>query len=171
MTTDGDYEPGTITAEIARGEALETEGNEAVAIAHFEALTARFPDDARVTFAYAGALDFAGREHDAAAQYRQALDLGLPDELRSRMYVQFGSTLRNVGDVTGAVAVLEEGAAAIPDDLGIACFLALARFTADQPAAALGGLIDALLLADARGAGLFRRYQRSLGAYAAALRE
>ena len=171
MTTAANDEQDTITAEIGRGEALEVEGNEAVAIAHFEGLMERYPGDARVTFAYAGALDYAGREHDAAAQYRRALDLGLPDELRSRMYVQFGSTLRNVGDLTGAVAVLEEGAAAFPDDLGIACFLALARHTADQPAAALGGLIEALLLADARGAGLFRRYQRSLGAYAADLRD
>ncbi len=160
-----------ITTEIERGESLETEGNEALAIAHFEGLMGRYPDDARVTFAYAGALDSAGREHDAAAQYRRALDLGLPDELRSRIYVQYGSTLRNVGDLTGAVAVLEEGAAAFPDDLAIACFLALARHSADQSPAALGGLIEALLLADSRGAGLFRRYQRSLGAYAADLRE
>lgn len=160
-----------ITSEIERGEAFETEGNEAVAVAYFEELIQRFPDDAQVVFAYAGSLDFAGREHDAARQYRRALDLGLPDDLRSRMYVQFGSTLRNVGDLNGAVAVLEEGAATFPDDLGIACFLALARHSAGREAAGLAGLLDALLHADAHGAGLFQRYQRSLGAYAADLRK
>ncbi len=160
-----------ITSEIERGEALETEGNEAVAVAHFEELIQRFPDDARVVFAYAGALDYAGREHDAATQYHRALELGLPDELRSRMYVQFGSTLRNVGDLNSAVTVLEEGAAAFPDDLGIACFLALARHSAGREAAGLAGLLEALLLADSRGMRLFQRYQRSLGAYAADLRQ
>ena len=159
-----------IPTEIDRDEALGHEGAEAESIAHFERLLGQHPDDVRVVFAYAGSLDSAGREHDAAAQYRRALDLGLPDDLRSRMVVQYGSTLRNVGDLAGSVAVLEEGATAFPDDLGIACFLALARNTAGQPDAALAGLIEALLLADSRGAGLFPRYQRSLAAYAAELR-
>lgn len=158
-----------ISTEIERGEALGREGAETESIAYFERMLDHYRDDARVVFAYAGSLDSAGREHDAAAQYRRALDLGLPDELRSRMVVQYGSTLRNVGDLAGSVAVLEEGSAAFPDDLGIACFLALARNTAGQPDNALAGLIEALLLADSRGAGLFRRYQRSLAAYAADL--
>ncbi len=163
--------PDSIPAEIERGEALGRDGAESESIAHFERMMSQHRDDARVVFAYGGSLDSAGREHDAAAQYRRALDLGLPDELRSRMYVQYGSTLRNVGDPAGSVAVLEEGAAAFPDDLGIACFLALARQSAGRPADALAGLIAALLREDARGTALFHRYQRSLGAYAAELKD
>lgn len=121
--------------------------------------------------AHAGALDYVGREHDAATHSHRAIALGLPGDLRSRMYVPFGSTLRNVGDGAGVVELLEESHAAFPDDLAIACFLALARHSAGEPAAALAGLIDALLHLDATGRGLFARYQRSLGAYAAGLQE
>ncbi len=160
-----------IADAIARGEAMERPGTVTEALAFFADLVARFPEDSRVVFAHAGALDYAGREHDAATEYRRAIALGLPADLRSRMYVQFGSTLRNVGDRAGAVALLEEGHEAFPDDLAMACFLALARHSAGEQAEALAGLIDALLHVDASGKGLFERYQRSLGAYAADLRD
>lgn len=108
---------------------------------------------------------------EAAAEYHRAIDLGLPEDLLPRMYVQYGSTLRNVGDRAGAVALLEEGMAAYPDDLAMACFLALARHSAGRESVALAGLIEALLRVDAGGTSLFQRYQRSLGAYATELRD
>ena len=157
-----------IAAEIARGEAMERPGTEDGAVTFLRDLAERFPDDARVAFAHAGALDYAGREVQAA-QYRRAIALGLPDDLRPRMYVQFGSTLRNFGDVAGAVELLEEGHEVFPDDLAIACFLALARHSAGKPSAALAGLIAALLRVDANGGELFQRYRRALGTYAAEL--
>lgn len=159
-----------IETEIARGEALSSAGRDDEAIAHFAALADRHPADARVAFARAGAFDSGGREVEAATAYQRAIALGLPEDLRPRMYVQYGSTLRNVGDPEGAVALLEEGTAAFPNDLAMACFLALARHSTGDEAEALAGLIEALLQADANGAELFSRYQRSLAAYAADLR-
>ena len=160
-----------IAADIARGEALSAADRDDEAIAHFVALAERYPEDARVAFARAGAFDSGGRERDAATEYERAITLGLPEDLLPRMYVQYGSTLRNVGDMTAAVAVLEEGSETFPDDLAIACFLALARHSDGNTAGALAGLIESLLRADANGAALFPRYQRSLAAYAADLRE
>ena len=160
-----------VAADIARDEALSAADRDDEAIDHFAALADRYPKDARVAFARAGAFDSGGRERDAAMEYERAITLGLPDDLLPRMYVQYGSTLRNVGDTAAAVAVLEEGAEAFPYDLAIACFLALARHSGGDATGALAGLIEALLRADANGAALFARYQRSLAAYAADLRE
>jgi predicted Zn-dependent protease len=169
VATPAEHDP--IEAGIARGEALSRAGEDDEAVAHFAALVARHPEDARVAFACAGALDSGGQEMEAAAEYRRAVDLGLPEDLLPQMYVQYGSTLRNVGDRAGAVALLEQGTAAYPDDLAMACFLALARYSAGRESTALAGLIEALLRLDAGGTSLFQRYQRSLGAYAADLRD
>src|SRR5687767_385542 len=102
-----------IETAIARGEAMERD-DPAGAIRHFHDLAVRHPDDARVMFAYAGALDFAGREAEAVAPYRRARELGLADDLLPRWYVQFGSTLRNIGAHAEAVALLTEGQQAYP---------------------------------------------------------
>ena len=125
-----------VTTALGEGEAL-IRANEPGAVAFHADLAIRFPNDARVAFAYAGSMDSAGDEHGALEEYRRALALGLPDDLRPRLYVQMGSTLRNVGDVAGSVALLVEGVEAFPDDLAMACFLALARHKAGQPGAAV----------------------------------
>lgn len=168
MTTPPAQADDGITGQIAAGEAL-IQADDPAAVAFHEALAARYPTDGRVAFAHAGALDSAGREDEAIVAYRHALILGLPDELRSRMVVQMGSTMRNVGDLDGAVALLETGVADFPDDIAMACFLALARHSAGQPGAAVAGLIRAILRADETGVIHLPRYQRSLRVYAADL--
>lgn len=167
MTTP-DAPDDDITGRIAAGEAL-IQSDDPAAVAFHEDLTARYPTDGRVAFAHAGSLDSAGREEEAIVAYRHALTLGLPDDLRTRMVVQMGSTLRNVGDLAGAVALLEQGVADFPDDIAMACFLALARHSAGRPGAAVAGLIRAILHADETGVIHLPRYQRSLRAYAADL--
>ncbi|HEV2527534.1 MAG TPA: tetratricopeptide repeat protein [Thermomicrobiales bacterium] len=157
-----------ITTALDHGETLIL-ADDPGAVAFHARLADRYLDDARVAFAHAGAMDSAGDEHGALREYRRALDIGLPDDLRQRLYVQMGSTLRNVGDVKGAVTLLEEGVAAFPDDLAMACFLALARHTAGQPGGAIAEVIRAILRADELGVIHLPRYQRSLRAYADAV--
>lgn len=157
-----------IEAAIAQGEAMERDDPEG-AIAWFAELEERYPDDARVLFAYAGAFDYAGREADAVAPYRRARELGLPEKLLPRWYVQLGSTLRNLGEHQQAIDLLEEGQHAYPDDVAIACFLALARQSAGDPDRALRTVIEAVLAEAHRGRIDLRGYQRALAWYAADL--
>src|SRR3954447_15205759 len=79
----------------------ENRGNEALDLAR--SLVDRYPDDPRSHFEYAGVLDFQGREADAVAPYRRAQALGLSGEDLPRLYVQLGSTLRNVGETAEAL--------------------------------------------------------------------
>ena len=154
-----------IAEAITAGEAL-IQADDPRAVAFHIDLAERYPEDARVAFALAGALDSAGREHEALTHYCQARGLGLPADLRSRMVVQMGSTMRNVGDIRGAIALLGEGVSEDPTDVAVACFLALARHSAGEPDAALAGLIRALVDAADADAVPMPRYRRSLRAYA-----
>jgi tetratricopeptide (TPR) repeat protein len=158
----------SIDSDIARGEAMEREDPEG-AIAFLEALAVQHTDDARVLFAYAGALDYAGREAEAVGPYRRAREQGLPDELLPRWYVQLGSTLRNLGEHAQAVALLAEGQQAFPEDAAIGCFLALAQQSAGDPARALRTALEVVLAADREERIDLRGYRRALGWYAADL--
>jgi Flp pilus assembly protein TadD len=154
---------------LATGDALLRPESEAAAIAHFQRVVARWPDDPRAWFGLAGAFDYAGREAEAVEPYRRARDLGLDGDDLPRWYVQFGSTLRNLGQTDEAVAVLSEGAARFPDDASIRAFRALTLHSAGRYAAALVELLE-LLLRDPAATGL-SRYRRALAAYTDDLRD
>jgi len=138
-------------------------------LAYFADVSAANPDDARAVFEYASALDSAGREEEAAREYERALALGLPDQLRQNLRIQYGSTLRNLGRHDEAVAVLREAYWSETEDLAAPAFLALALASAGRGDEGVGVLINTLLssVADPR----LRRYQRSLNAYAGELVE
>src|SRR3712207_5891842 len=72
-------------------------------------LVGRFPDDARSHFVLGGTFDFQDREAEAISPYQRAWELGLSGEDVPRFYVQYGSTLRNVGQFDESVRVLQEG--------------------------------------------------------------
>ena len=112
--------------EVARIWALnrENRGNEALDLAL--SLVERYPDDPRSHFEYAGVLDFQGREADAVVPYRRAEALGLSGDDLPRLYVQLGSTLRNIGQVEEAARFLAEGRQRFPDRAAIRVFYALA---------------------------------------------
>ena len=155
-------------AAIAEGEALSRAGRGKEAIEHFRRLVERYPDEPRAQFAYAGAFDSAGLEAEALAPYRRAMELELAGEDVPRWYVQFGSTLRNVGEVEEAVRLLSEGRERFPGDAAIRVFLALALHSAGRSGEAVFGLID-LLLSDPKGPDL-RGYERATRWYADELR-
>jgi tetratricopeptide (TPR) repeat protein len=156
-------------AEVARSWALNREGRWDEALAIVESLVARYPDDPRAHFEYAGALDFQGREAEAVAPYRKAQELGLSGDDLPRLYVQLGSTLRNIGKPWEAAHLLEEGRARFPDHAAIRAFHALALVSADCGKEAVVELLD-LVLAHSDDIDL-DGYDRALREYADALRQ
>ena len=118
--------------EVARIQALNREGSEIEALQLAGSLVERYPDDPRSHFAYAGVLDFQGREVDAVAPYRRAEALRLSGDDLPRLYVQLGSTLRNVGETSEAVRFLAEGRQRFPDHAAIRAFYALALVSAGR---------------------------------------
>lgn len=131
-------------------------------------LVARFPDDARAYFVLGGAFDFQDREFEAVAPYQRAWELGLAGDDVPRFYVQYGSTLRNVGQYDEAVRVLREGQARFPEYAAIQAFLALALLSAGRAA---DSVVTALSILTAPGASVnLDGYERALREYIAVLR-
>jgi Flp pilus assembly protein TadD len=154
--------------DIAAIWTLNREGKSEEAIAAARALVAQYPDEPRAHFEYAGALDYQGREAEAIAPYRQAQALGLSGDDIPRLYVQLGSTLRNVGELDEAVRFLEEGRSRFPDHAGIRTFLALALVSAGRCREAVVTLLD-LIAANAAHIDL-DGYDRALREYTDELR-
>lgn len=154
--------------EVARIRALNREHRWDEALDLARSLVQRLPDDPRAHFEYAGALDYQGRETEAVAPYRRAQALGLSGDDSPRLYVQLGSTLRNIGKFDEAVRFLAEGQHRFPDHAGIRVFHALALLSAGRCPEAAVALLD-LILANAGGIDL-DGYERALRAYTDELR-
>lgn len=118
--------------------------------------------DGRAAFELAGMYDSMGFESEAGAEYERALELGLDDARHAQLAVQYGSTLRNLGRVDEAIAVLR--AAPTHESTGAAprVVLALALHSAGRTDEALRVAIEAQIDA-------LPRYRRSMRDYAAAL--
>lgn len=115
-------------------------------------------------FERAGARDSAGLEREAEPLYRRAIELGLDDERRTRAVIQLASTIRNLGKVGEALALLEaeraRGGSALRDEL--AAFTALTLVSAGDPVRAASVALTAL-------APHLTLYTRSVTGYAAEL--
>ena len=122
----------------------------------------RSADDAVALFERGGARDSAGREADAEGLYRRALELGLDDERRTRCVIQLASTIRNLGKVDEALALLRveyERDPGTPMNDAAAAFYALALVSAGEPDRAASVALRAL-------APHLPRYTRSVRGYA-----
>ena len=85
------------------------EHSDADVMAAIDALVAERPvDDPVAAFEAAGARDSAGLESEAEPLYRRALELGLPEPQRGQCVIQLASTLRNLGRVDEAIALLQD---------------------------------------------------------------
>jgi tetratricopeptide (TPR) repeat protein len=136
-------------------------------VAYFRELLARHPHDRHALLEYAGALDFAGREADAATAYERAFAAGLDgDDLRQGL-VQYGSTLRNLGRYDDAVAALRQAEDQFPGHASVKAFLALALSSAGRCPEAVQVLIT--LAVDRIDSSELQQYQRPLRRYAADL--
>lgn len=143
----------------ARFDSLERD--EGVAAMH--ALADTCPaTDGRAAFELAGMYDSMGFEAEAGAEYERALEIGLDEARHAQLAVQYGSTLRNLGRLDEAIAVLQ--AAPTHEATGSAprIVLALALHSAGRKDEALRVAIEAQIDA-------LPRYQRSMRNYARAL--
>lgn len=94
--------------------------------------TQRDPSDPKGWFEYAGAFDFLGREAEALPFYQKALKLGvenLPYDEQPRLYVQMGSTLRNLKRFDEAKQLLTKGIEQYPKVEALKLFLALVEYS------------------------------------------
>lgn len=154
-------------ARARRVAAATGQGEDAPHRAVVAAAAAR-PDDVHAQAAAAYACDRLGREVEALRYYQRAFELGGPADDRAGFLLGFGSTLRNVGRVDDAVAVLAEAVLAHPDHAALRAFLALALGSAGHHALALATMLDAGL---ATSPSAFAPYRRALGEYQRALQE
>lgn len=120
--------------------------------------------DGRAAFELAGMYDSMGFEAEAGTEYERALELGLDDARHAQLAVQYGSTLRNLGRLDEAIAVLQ--AAPTHESTGSAprVVLALVLHSAGRKDEALRVAIEAQIDA-------LPRYRRSMRNYVAALTE
>ncbi|MCW2673037.1 MAG: hypothetical protein JWP14_1626 [Frankiales bacterium] len=116
-------------------------------------------------FERACAWDSTGHSDRAVPLYRSALDHGLEGVRRRRAVLQLASSLRNVGEVDVALWLLLEERTRTSDDLddALSAILALTLVAAGRPVEATSYAVEAL-------APHLPRYQRSMAAYARALR-
>lgn len=145
------------------GNELERAGKDAEAIEHFRLLLADYPDDPRAYFEYGGAFDSAGQESEAIPHYRRAVALGLTAEYLPKVYLQLGSSLRNIGAHNEAIAALDEGCQQFPEFHALKVFKALALESAGRSHDALTALFE-LVMTGIHTADM-QRYARAIRYY------
>ena len=148
--------------------ALWAMGDDAERVEAARALRDRRPDDPRLVYEYASALDAADRESDAVEVYREALAAGLREPHRHRARIQLASSLRNTGQAEAAHDLLTELETERPGSAAVAAFRALAAFDCGRPGEAVADLVDVLL--HHAGDDDTQGYRGALSRYAAELR-
>lgn len=120
--------------------------------------------DGRAAFELAGMYDSLGFEAEAGAEYERAVRLGLDTARHAQLAVQYGSTLRNLGRLDEAIAILSTAPTHESTGSAPRVVLALALHSAGRKDEALRVAIEAQIEA-------LPRYQRSMRNYAAMLTE
>lgn len=118
--------------------------------------------DGRAAFELAGMHDSMGFEAEAGAEYERALELGLDEARHAQLAVQYGSTLRNLGRLDEAIAILRAAPTHVSTGSAPRLVLALALHSAGRKDEALRVALEAQIE-------FLPRYQRSMRNYAAAL--
>lgn len=135
--------------------------------AELEALLAQLPaGDPRIAFERGGFFDSTGFPEQAVPWYRQALAEGLAGSERRQVTVQLASSLRNLGELDAAEALLR-GELEAPDDEyspALKSVLALVLVSQGREREAVSTALLALVP-------YLPRYQRSMTNYARELLE
>jgi tetratricopeptide (TPR) repeat protein len=118
------------------------------------------PDDATVLYEVGGAYDTAGDEATALDYYERAMAKGLLGDMRRRCYLQYGSTLRNLGRLRESSEAFAQGRKEFPDSVALGAFEALTMHARGQLNAALDSLL--ILLADHVESDDLNRYKPAL---------
>jgi tetratricopeptide (TPR) repeat protein len=122
------------------------------------------PDSPRVLYEVGGAYDTAGEEQTARTFYERALAAGLSGDVLRRCYVQYGSTLRNLGEIEASLEVFARARRDFPDSPSLGVFESLTLHAAGRPDAAIAGLLE--LVADHVAVPELERYKAAIRANA-----
>jgi tetratricopeptide (TPR) repeat protein len=106
----------------------------------------RHPRDPRVLYELGGAYDTAGEETTALGFYERAMSEGLQGDVRRRCYLQYGSTLRNLGRLDESTKLFTQARREFPGSVALVAFESLTLHAAGQVNTALASLLT--LLAD-----------------------
>ncbi|GAB6856271.1 tetratricopeptide repeat protein [Microbacterium xylanilyticum] len=136
-------------------------------IAAFLEVLAEHPDDAGVLYEVGGAYDTDGQEETALGYYRRAMSAGLEGRWLRQCYLQYGSTLRNLGRLDESLAAFDEGIARFPESESLGLFRALTLHAMGRPSAALGAVLT--VVADRFPTAEVQRYEAALRGNAAYL--
>ncbi|WP_218219985.1 tetratricopeptide repeat protein [Nesterenkonia sp. Act20] len=126
------------------------------------------PLNARVLYEVGGAYDTAGREATARGFYERALSAGLDGDLLRRCYVQYGSTLRNLGEHQESLEVFRTARQAFPASPALGVFEAITLHDAGESSASVAALLD--LIVDFLASPAIERYKPAIAGNAAAIR-
>ncbi len=141
-------------------------------LARLRRLADAHPDDAVAWFQYGGGLDYTDHEAEAMVAYERVFDLGVdhldPDD-QPRIFVQAGSTLRNLGHLDEARSLLAEGRTRFPDVRALTVFQALVEVSAGRDRTAIDLLLEAIQ-AEGNGDDSVGWYKRALAYYADEIR-
>jgi tetratricopeptide (TPR) repeat protein len=128
-----------------RARSLVSSGSHAQAIAIYERLIARDPDDADVHQELARSRQELGQHPAAISHLRRVLELA-PD--RTPVRIRLGILLLQTGLGPEALPLLEQARRELPDDAEVAALLGRTLLMVDQPGAALAALEDAARLGE-----------------------
>lgn len=135
-------------------------GNMQPTIDAFLKLLAAHPQNAEVLYEVGGSYDTDGQENLAVAYYERALALGLQGETLRKCYLQYGSTLRNLGQTDKSLAVLTRARKEFPHSLSLGVFELLTLHAQGKRDAALAAAL--ILLADHVRTEEMKRYEVSI---------
>ena len=107
-------------------------------------ILAAHPDHARVLYEVGGAYDTAGNEATARGFYERALARGLDGDLLRRCYVQYGSTLRNLGELALSAQNFARARRDFPDSPSLAVFEAISLHAAGRLDEAVASLLEVI---------------------------
>lgn len=157
----------TLRARLEEIFAARDRARMAPTITAFLGVLAEHPDDPAVLYEVGGAYDTAGEEETALGYYRRAMAAGLEGHWRRQCYLQYGSTLRNLGRYEESLAVFDEGIARYPESESLGLFRALTVHAAGRPHAALAEVLT--VIADRFPTAEVQRYDAALRGNAAYL--
>lgn len=132
--------------ELDRVFAARNRDDMAPTIAALLPLYEQHPRNPRVLYEIGGAYDTAGHESVVLDFYERAMSAGLAGDVRRRCYLQYGSTLRNLGRVDESIALFARARVEFPDSVSLGVFESLSLHAAGRANTALASLMT--LLAD-----------------------
>ncbi len=158
----------TLNDELDHLLATRDRNNMAPTIEAVLCLHAAHPENARVLYEVAGAYDTAGQEQVAQGFYERALEAGLEGDLLRRCYVQYGSTLRNVGEFGKSRDVFAAARKKFPDSPALAVFEAITFHAEGRANEAFASLLE--LTVDYVESSDIDRYKSAISGNAAYIR-